>query len=237
MTTGEVNRLGHRLRASGPVDPSDLNLLQDLRREYESALYRVQERVVTELPGLGWPTSRLKTVQTLVDKLRRQTTMNLAQVQDIAGIRIVRPMSLAEQSEAVWQVAGLFEDSKVYDRRASPSYGYRAVHVVVRDDGLPVEVQLRTAMQDRWAQIVERMADQWGRRIRYGQGPDGPGQSAGTATRQTVVDLLRRLSPLIEACEESSSAKSLQVKSNFYCQEVDDLLRELAKFPVLGSST
>ena len=235
MSNGEINRLGERLRSSEGVAPEDLALLQELRREYEEALHQVQVRIAAELPELGSPTSRLKTVQTLVGKLRRERTMNLTQVQDVAGIRLVRPMPLREQTQAAAQVAALFDASKVYDRRAHPSFGYRAVHVVVRSDGLPVEVQVRTAMQDRWAQILERMADQWGRQIRYGQGPDQPGAAAGRARRSAVVDLVRRLSPLIEACEGSGEARTLKLNSDFYCREVDGLLRELAKVPVLAS--
>ena len=42
------------------------------------------------------------------------------------------------------------------DRRKNPTYGYRAVHVIVYWDGIPVEIQIRTELQDTWAQIVER---------------------------------------------------------------------------------
>ncbi|GGI66943.1 hypothetical protein GCM10010116_62080 [Microbispora rosea subsp. aerata] len=41
-------------------------------------------------------------------------------------------------------------------------------------DGIPVEIQVRTELQDVWAQILERLADQWGRGIRYGDAPENP---------------------------------------------------------------
>ena len=236
MTNGEINRLGDRLRTAGSLEAADLERLQVLRLQYEGALHQAQERIGSSLPNIGAPTSRLKTVQTLVGKLRREPTMNLTQVQDIAGIRVVRPMGLTEQTEAASHIASLFEHSKVVDRRERPSFGYRALHIVVRVEGLPVEVQVRTAMQDQWAQILERMADHWGRQIRYGEPANQPGAPAGTSTRSFVLDLVRRLSPLIEACEESGTGRNLKLRGDFYCAEVDGLLRELSKIPVVGSA-
>jgi hypothetical protein len=63
---------------------------------------------------------------------------------------------------------------RLIDRRADPRYGYRAVHLIVRIDQMPLEIQIRTQMQDTWANIVERLADRWGRGIRYGQDPEVP---------------------------------------------------------------
>jgi ppGpp synthetase/RelA/SpoT-type nucleotidyltranferase len=36
----------------------------------------------------------------------------------------------------------------VMDRRKNPSYGYRAVHVIVMTQGASVEIQVRTALKD-----------------------------------------------------------------------------------------
>jgi Region found in RelA / SpoT proteins len=236
MSNGEINRLGDRLRMSSAVGAGDLEQLQELRRAYESALHDAQARIAAELDGIAVPTSRLKTVQTLVGKLRREPNMNLSQVQDVAGIRIVREMPLPEQSRISERIADMFAGSRTIDRRVKPSFGYRAVHVVVKVDGLPVEVQVRTAMQDRWAQIVERMADHWGRQIRYGLPPDFPGERVGVTSRRFVVDLVQRLGPLIESCEESSSGRQLKIRGDLYCQEVANVLREIARLPVLGST-
>lgn len=42
--------------------------------------------------------------------------------------------------------------------------------MIVFPDGIPVEIQVRTYLQNEWAQFVERLADSWGRGLRYGQG-------------------------------------------------------------------
>jgi ppGpp synthetase/RelA/SpoT-type nucleotidyltranferase len=237
MSNAEINRFGDRLRASSVVAPDDLEVLQVLRREYEAALYVAQARIAEELGAAGVTTSRLKTVQTLVGKLRREPKMNLSQVQDIAGIRIVSEMSLNEQTELAARIAGLFDGSKVIDRRAKPSFGYRAVHVVARVDGRPVEVQVRTTLQDRWAQIVERMADPWGRQIRYGQPPDAPHERVGATDRAFIVGLVRRLSPIIEASEQSGSARQLKIRGDIYSQQVAQVLSQIAQLPALSSSS
>jgi ppGpp synthetase/RelA/SpoT-type nucleotidyltranferase len=93
----------------------------------------------------------------------------------------------------------------VIDRRADPRAGYRAVHVVVRIDGLPVEVQFRTELQHRWAQIFERLADEWGRQIRYDEDltPD-PAHPEGEPVKEEIIGLMMNLSTNIAGYEELS---------------------------------
>jgi ppGpp synthetase/RelA/SpoT-type nucleotidyltranferase len=45
--------------------------------------------------------------------------------------------------------------------------------VIPRVDGHPIEIQVRTPLQDLWAQTIERLADRVGRAIRYGERPVG----------------------------------------------------------------
>jgi ppGpp synthetase/RelA/SpoT-type nucleotidyltranferase len=52
-----------------------------------------------------------------------------------------------------------FRNAVVTDRNQSPRNGYRAVHVIVRDFEHPYEVQIRTGLQNRWAQLAERSDD------------------------------------------------------------------------------
>ena len=88
------------------------------------------------------------------------------------------------------------------DRRAVPSHGYRAVHVIVTVDHRLVEIQVRTTLQDLWAQVVERLADQWGRGIRYGDPPSDPDtEVSGGFTRRTMLKELMRLSEVNNSLE------------------------------------
>jgi hypothetical protein len=52
-------------------------------------------------------TSRLKTVNTIIEKLRREK-MRLAEMQDIAGLRIVEEMGIGAVNEMVERIVSLF---------------------------------------------------------------------------------------------------------------------------------
>jgi ppGpp synthetase/RelA/SpoT-type nucleotidyltranferase len=65
-----------------------------------------------------------------------------------------------------------FPRTDVKDRRESPSHGYRAVHVIVTILGKLIEIQIRTELQDLWAQISEKSADLFGQEVKYGGGPE-----------------------------------------------------------------
>lgn len=87
------------------------------------------------------------------------------------------------------------------DRRERPSYGYRAVHVIVYEDSTPMEIQVRTKLQDTWAQISEKLGDIWGRGLRYGQGPDQPDAPAFTGSPTTRAVVVAQLSVISEGIE------------------------------------
>lgn len=208
MTISQIRRLGDRLRRSRPPSLGDLELLQQLRLEYDAPLQLV-ERTLRDAVGLH-ATSRLKTVQTIIDKLVRERT-RLSSMEDIAGMRIVEEMTLAEQDERVARIAAALVSSKVRDRRARPSHGYRAVHVIVFLGDFPVEIQVRTQLQDLWAQSMEALAVQWGRQIQYGEPPDRAderlgGPDSGGPTRREGVETLRSASELVAELETGPDA-------------------------------
>ncbi len=174
MSRGAVDRLGDRLRDADQIDEEDLDGLEQIVDAHQGFL----DDLKAELAQLGYAaTTRVKTTNTLVEKLRREDRMLLSRVQDLAGARVIvsnRP----EQDDAAARVREHFEISghrcKVVDRRLIPSHGYRALHLVVKVGPIQAEIQIRTELEDTWAQIVERLADQWGRAIRYGGEPIHP---------------------------------------------------------------
>src|SRR6266540_278488 len=155
MTKSQINKLGDHLRHE-PLDEVKLARLQEFRARFSAPMLKVQtalsERMALET------TARLKTVNTTIGKLRRDQT-RLAEVQDIAGVRIVGDWTLDEQDAIVAQIVELFPGARVHDRRRSPSHGYRAVHVISVVDDCSVEIQVRTHVQDGWAQTMEKLAD------------------------------------------------------------------------------
>lgn len=104
---------------------------------------------------------RLKRVPTVVDKLVRFPEMKLTQMTDIGGARTTVPdlgavAQLRSQLEEVWAEA----IHEVRDYIASPrESGYRAVHFRLRRKGVRIEVQVRTTLQDRWANRVENLGN------------------------------------------------------------------------------
>jgi ppGpp synthetase/RelA/SpoT-type nucleotidyltranferase len=94
-------------------------------------------------------------------------------MQDVAGCRAILP-NLA----AVDQVRRRIEHQKseivkVNDYNATPrSSGYRAVHIVVRRGGALVEIQLRTASQQRWAMLVEDLDAAYRFQLKDESGPE-----------------------------------------------------------------
>lgn len=84
-------------------------------------------------------------------------------MQDIMGFRVsaaaAGAFTFTDQDAFARDVAAPFTDFRIIDRRASPTHGYRAVHLVIGVDGFPVEVQVRTYFQDGWANATEALAD------------------------------------------------------------------------------
>lgn len=204
MTISQIRALGERLRGKGTPRPDDLDLLQRLRSDYDAPL-QYAETVLREHLGIA-ATSRLKTVQTLIEKLTREKT-RLSVMQDIAGLRVVEDVTLLEQDVLADRVAGAFERATKDDRRARPSFGYRAVHVIVEVEDCLIEIQVRTRLQDLWAQTMESLADRWGRQIRYGLPPEGDKDvtsesDVSAPTRGEIVDLLLSISGNIAGVEE-----------------------------------
>jgi len=129
-------------------------------------------------------------------------------MQDIAGSRIVADMTRLERdvlaSEIRDTLASTIGPIPVIDRRRKPSHGYRAVHIVVTRDGRLIELQVRTRLQNQWAQIVERLGDSWGRQIRYGGAPDPhPRGEEMTELKRHIVEEIVGVSAQIDDLERA----------------------------------
>jgi hypothetical protein len=170
FSINQIDKLGRRLRKTDSPHEADLALLQEFILSHDAAKAFV-ERALRSIRLE--PTSRLKTWNTTVDKLKRFQG-RLSKVHDIAGARVVQAMDLLEQDEVVDRIRTVLFAAEVIDRRKDPNHGYRAVHVIVEVEGRFVEIQVRTEMQDLWAQVIERLGDILGRGLRYGEPPDDP---------------------------------------------------------------
>ena len=101
-----------------------------------------------------------------LEKVKRNHT-RLSTMRDIADARVVGTWRLSVQDALAQKIVDRFPGALMVDRRRQPTHGYRAVHVVVPYKEVVVEIQVRTEMQDKWAQLFETLADRVGRDIRY----------------------------------------------------------------------
>lgn len=215
FSKNQARRLGERLKAGAPT-ADDLAMLQILLEAYDEALDAAVRKVST---GLNTKvSSRIKNTGTIIEKLRRSSGARLHSIQDLAGMRIVMDGSdRLAQNALVAGLSSLFKDDthpvKQIDRRASPRSGYRAVHLVVHVEGLPVEIQVRTELQHEWAEFFEKLADRLGRGIRYGERANvanlGLSSAVSLGGLQPLADAMVNLSQvianLISAIEEESA--------------------------------
>jgi ppGpp synthetase/RelA/SpoT-type nucleotidyltranferase len=194
--------------AEDAATDADIMLFAQVADVYQAVLDQVEQR----LAELGFQaTTRVKTTGTLVDKLRRDPTLKLKAVHDLAGARIIVDGNRLDQDAVRDSIMDAFascsKPPSEKDRRKTPSHGYRAVHVIVFPDDIPVEIQIRTLFQDRWAQVAESFGDMWGRGLRYGLGPDEPYSLAGppfgsSLTRAQVVEKWDQMSDQIDRMEQ-----------------------------------
>ncbi len=166
----------------------------------------------------------MKNTGTITEKLRRNGGHTLGSIHDLGGMRLVVTGGRDEQDRVAGHVQELFADEarapRLIDRRVEPVHGYRALHVIVYPDGYPIEVQVRTQWQHLWAEWFERLADQYGRGIRYGEPPVGGGQKA-----QEIVDSLITLADQIAEAEESGSTLPLSAVAVALADVIIELLR------------
>ncbi len=137
---------------------------------FKNRLKRVSERIDNDALSV----QRLKRLPSILKKLQRKyygnrPTMNLSQMQDIAGCRVV--MSNVELARKLYKENYLRGDLK-HKRVNEKDYithpkedGYRSIHLVYRYrsdkerkkdyNGLLIEVQIRSKLQHLWATAIE----------------------------------------------------------------------------------
>ena len=170
--------------------------------------------------------SRLKRFETVVEKLRHRTR-DLSRFEDIAGCRVVLP-TMIEQHEVLRHIRERWEVTRERDYQASPHDGYRAWHIVVRAQDRPVEVQVRTELEDQWANASEALAGLLDPAIKWGQGPP------------EVRGMLDALSRLVGGLDEREATRRALVTAGLtgladrvavlpkWAEQVRDVLASLA---------
>ena len=211
MSTSQIHKLGERL-AAGEPSKDDLERLDQYRRSFGPAYDVVKRALIDEL-GLPLSGRPQKTTESIIAKIQRERT-SLPRMQDISGCRIVLP-ELVDQDTVVARICERFPGSRIIDRRARPSNGYRAVHVIVKASGRPIEVQVRTSLQDGWAQLSEKLSDIVGIDVKYGGGPDSARELLSRSSEvMGGLERLEREVAVMDRNDPKYKEASVQLSSN-----------------------
>jgi putative GTP pyrophosphokinase len=135
----------------------DLHVMDAFRARHARPLGATNANLRYYVRGYGRVnvTQRLKKFSTVLDKLLRYPSMPLATMEDIAGLRAVLPSQEAAD-EVSRRLRKNWQISRYRDYVRTPkASGYRALHLIAIKQGVFVEIQLRTALQDTWANQVE----------------------------------------------------------------------------------
>jgi GTP pyrophosphokinase len=182
----QINRAGQilrrRLRGHAITDADvdrALAIVQEYRACHQYRLLKANMglRSMVQTEGCRVEVSqRLKRITTIVDKLRREPTMALGNMQDIGGCRAVLD-SIPEVRRVEHRLKKNRSPLRVFDYIARPrASGYRAVHVIVaypdrNGEEWSIEVQLRTRTMHEWAIVVERLSGRLQADLKSGNGP------------------------------------------------------------------
>lgn len=182
LTGSRVNRAGKTIRRTlrgEEIAPDDTRGAFDVLLAFRAAHQRplttanMGLRSIVKTVGCEDPevSQRLKRVPTIVDKLRREPSLALANMQDLGGCRaVLRSVEEVRKVQARLEHHGRVE--RVADYIDSPKEsGYRGVHVIVRYHQRRIEVQLRTRSMHSWAVTVEELSRVIHSDVKSGDGP------------------------------------------------------------------
>lgn len=181
-----VRKAGQRIRA-GQESSEDIGVLNRWRAAHGYIINTFQASLRNRAKGSHIPVAqRLKRAATIIDKLKQGRALDLATMQDIAGVRLVFPdiPSMIEFRNKLHETKAkheLMNEKEKYDYLIHPkASGYRGIHDVYRYragtetgskwNGLFIEIQFRTLVQHAWATAVELSDAITSNRTKFSQG-------------------------------------------------------------------
>jgi putative GTP pyrophosphokinase len=186
ITTSQVNKAGRTLRRwmRGDIDDdaafdAAVDVVSTYRAAHAYSLTKATMGLRSMVKTEGCPievSQRLKRMTTILDKLQREPTMQLANMQDIGGCRAIFE-TIRELRRVENRLKKNRPPLRYSDYISKPRVsGYRAVHVVVEYhdadyDRRAIEVQLRTKVMHEWAIAVERLSGRLRDDLKSGRGP------------------------------------------------------------------
>ena len=187
FSQNRVNKVGKALKSGIDHDVATLDAFlthhTHLCAKLSSILQDNIDRILLPLVNSPTPTilfgtngyqlsARVKTLTTLIEKLKRMDKTPLNRIVDISGVRLDVDVTLKNQLRLAEMFTTTFKEHGakkvvVKDYREQPHRGYRGIHLHLTFEAGFAEFQLRTALQSRWSNTYEEVADILGRKIRY----------------------------------------------------------------------
>lgn len=166
MTTkSQINKLGKSLRktirSGDSINQDDLEKLQSYRTSFKDDIAPVFEEVARLSKRIrkdSLISLRIKRIESILSKIKREPTMSLGNMGDIAGCRVITH-SKSALSLIRNQITELYEVTKIKDYVKDPKPdGYSGYHIYIKsplNEHKQVEIQLRLVKTHKWASLVE----------------------------------------------------------------------------------
>lgn len=207
FTKGDINRLGIRLREDKETS-EDLKLLNEFRNSYDTPFKNVIQhlrKIIDKEPTCTLNDRQTKTKQSIKDKLKRLPKMQLSRIQDIRGCRIVTEEGLEKIKTIKNKILKNYPESKTKINDRKDKIGYRALHIIIKENNKAIEIQLRTELQDLWANFSEKYSNKEND-LKYGTGD------------KKKQKYLKQLSDKIHKLERSETNTRSKIKKYKNCK-------------------
>ncbi|TRX70359.1 hypothetical protein [Carboxylicivirga sp. M1479] len=179
MTKSQINKLGKELRKILKEDKRPtielLDKLQKYRTSFKDDLSSMFEdlRVISKQSNKSNIISfRIKRIESILSKIKRQPTMSLGNMGDLAGCRIlVYNESAIKNLVKLISIRFNVKHSNDY-LKESKEDGYRGYHIYIESPmnaSKLIEVQIRTVRSHKWASMVEIIDILYNLKIKEGE--------------------------------------------------------------------
>lgn len=211
----QIDRSGRVLAKETFKTEDDLAEVETIFDEYRSSHLRPLtdltldlQRWLTDYGKTYYIAQRLKRKPQILRKLNRLSA-RLTQLQDIGGCRII-----VDDNASVDRIWRFVEDkvraesgllitrSTDYRDKGRDDTGYRALHLLITNDGYALELQIRSQIQHYWAESIERTSVIYGHHLKEKEGD------------QQVIDYFKYLSDIFyefECGREPSPHQKLEI--------------------------
>ncbi len=166
----QINKAGKKV-CSDNISQEDkkeyYKVIGNWRAAHAYPLHRIANKLKKICDKKSMVVHRLKRMESIVDKLKRNETMSLFGMQDLGGCRVIVPTV-----DDVYKIAEKYKSSRIrhhlckendYLQSPKPD-GYRSLHHVYeyksdneksKYNKMKIEIQFRTRLQHIWATAVE----------------------------------------------------------------------------------